>query len=55
MPSQKEWKRREKMIVLNNVTRSFADLKAISEINVSVSKGDIVGVVGKMVLARLHF
>ncbi len=35
------------MIALNNVTRNFSDLKAISDINISVTKGDIVGVVGK--------
>lgn len=47
MPFQGRWKRRKKMIHLNNVTRTFSNLKAISQVDLVISQGDIIGVVGK--------
>lgn len=35
------------MIHLNNVTRTFSNLKAISQVDLVISQGDIIGVVGK--------
>lgn len=35
------------MILLNNVTRNFNDIRAVSKISTSIAKGDIVGIVGK--------
>lgn len=35
------------MIRLDNVTRTFSDIKALSHIDLFISQGDIIGVVGK--------